>query len=42
MEVFLGVKLLATEPSTGKVHNERIDLLGIDENNYPVIIEYKR
>ncbi len=42
MEVFLGVKFLATEYTTGKVHNGRIDSLGIDENNCPVIIEYKR
>lgn len=42
MEAFLGVKFLATEYSTGKVHNGRIDSLGIDENNCPVIIEYKR
>ena len=42
MEFFLGVKFLATEYSTGKVHNGRIDSLGIDENNCPVIIEYKR
>lgn len=42
MEVFLGVKFLATEYSTGKVHNGRMDSLGIDENNCPVIIEYKR
>lgn len=42
MEVFLGVKFLAPEYSTGKVHNGRIDSLGIDENNCPVIIEYKR
>ena len=42
METFLGVKFLATEYSTGKVHNGRIDSLGIDENNCPVIIEYKR
>lgn len=42
MEVFLGIKFIATEHSTGKVHNGRIDSLGIDENNCPVIIEYKR
>lgn len=42
METFLGIKFLATEHSTGKVHNGRIDYLGIDENNCPVIIEYKR
>ncbi len=42
LEVFLGVKFLATEYSTGKTHGGRIDSLGIDENNSPVIIEYKR
>ena len=42
MDIFLGVKFLATEYKTGKVHNGRIDSLGIDENNCPVIIEYKR
>lgn len=33
---------LATEYSTGKTHRGRIDSLGLDENNCPVIIEYKR
>lgn len=42
MEVFLGVRFLATEYSTGKTHKGRIDSLGLDENNCPVIIEYKR
>ena len=42
MDIFLGVRFLASEYSTGKVHNGRIDSLGIDENNCPVIIEYKR
>ncbi len=42
LETFLGVRLLASEYSTGKVHGGRIDTLGIDENGYPVIIEYKR
>lgn len=42
MEVFLGVKFLSTEYTTRKVHNGRIDSLRIDENNCPVIIEYKR
>ena len=42
METFLGVRFLATEYVTGKVHGGRIDSLGIDENNCPVIIEYKR
>jgi hypothetical protein len=42
LETFLGVRFLATEYSTGKVHGGRIDTLGIDENGCPVIIEYKR
>jgi predicted transport protein len=42
LEIFLGVRLLASEYSTGKVHRGRIDTLGIDENGCPVIIEYKR
>ncbi|MHB8595457.1 MAG: DUF5655 domain-containing protein [Ktedonobacteraceae bacterium] len=42
LEVFLGVRLLASEYSTGKSHGGRIDTLGIDENGSPVIIEYKR
>ncbi|MFU0886925.1 DUF5655 domain-containing protein [Kluyvera sichuanensis] len=42
METFLGVRFLDTEYSTGKTHRGRIDSLGLDENNCPVIIEYKR
>lgn len=42
LEGLLGVRFLASEHSTGKAHGGRIDTLGIDENNYPVIIEYKR
>jgi predicted transport protein len=42
LEVFLGVRLLASEYMTGKVHGGRIDSLGIDELGSPVIIEYKR
>ena len=42
LDVFLGVRFLASEYSTGKTHGGRIDTLGIDENNSPVIIEYKR
>ena len=39
LETLLGVRFLASEyPIT----NGRIDTLGIDENNSPVIIEYKR
>ncbi|MBC1500156.1 DUF91 domain-containing protein [Listeria weihenstephanensis] len=42
LEELLGVRFIASEYSTGKVHKGRIDTLGIDENNVPVIIEYKR
>lgn len=42
LEAFLGVRFLASEHVTGKAHGGRIDTLGIDENNCPVIIEYKR
>lgn len=42
LEVMLGIRFLATEYSTGKTHGGRIDTLGLDENNAPVIIEYKR
>ncbi|MEZ0209245.1 MAG: DUF5655 domain-containing protein [Candidatus Paceibacterota bacterium] len=38
----LGIRFLATEYSTGKTHAGRIDTLGVDENDCPVIIEYKR
>jgi len=42
LEKFLGVRFLASEYSTGTLHRGRIDTIGIDENNCPVIIEYKR
>ena len=42
LETFLGIRFLASEYSTGKKHAGRIDTLDIDENNSPVIIEYKR
>ena len=42
LESFLGVRFLATEYATGKEHGGRIDTLGLDDNNCPVIIEYKR
>ncbi|MFA6063622.1 MAG: DUF5655 domain-containing protein [Gallionella sp.] len=38
----LGIRFLATEYSTGKTHAGRIDSLGLDENNCPTILEYKR
>jgi predicted transport protein len=42
LEPLLGIRFLDTEYSTGKTHAGRIDSLGIDEDNSPVIIEYKR
>ena len=42
MPIFLGVRFLASEYVTGKTHKGRIDSLGLDENNCPVIVEYKR
>ncbi len=42
LNAFLGVRFLASEHSTGPKHGGRIDTLGLDENGYPVIIEYKR
>ena len=42
LEVLLGLRFLSTEYSTGRVHNGRIDTLGIDEDDSPVILEYKR
>lgn len=42
LDIYLGVKFLATEYPTGSNHGGRMDTLGIDENGSPVIIEYKR
>lgn len=42
MDTLLGVRFLASEYSTGREHGGRIDSLGLDENNCPVILEYKR
>ncbi len=42
MEAFFGVRLLASEFSTGPVHGGRMDSIGLDENGTPVIFEYKR
>ena len=41
LETFVGVRWLASEYPTGKTGG-RIDTLGVDENDCPVIIEYKR
>jgi len=40
LEALLGVRFLASEFSTNE--GGRMDTLGIDENNSPVVIEYKR
>lgn len=40
LEPLLGVSFLASEYAT--THGGRMDTLGVDENGYPVIIEYKR
>ena len=42
LEACLGVRFLATEFQTGRQHGGRIDTLGIDEDDCPVIIEFKR
>ena len=42
LDEMLGIRFLATEHSTGAKHGGRIDTLGLDENDCPVIIEYKR
>lgn len=42
MQEFFGVTFLESEYSTGPVHGGRIDSLGIDDTNSPVIFEYKR
>ena len=42
LDTLLGIRFLATEYPTGKTHAGRIDTLGLDENNCPVILEYKR
>ena len=42
LEMFFGIKFLVSEYSTGEKHAGRIDTLGIDENYFPIIIEYKR
>lgn len=42
LEPLLGIRFIASEHATGKVHGGRIDSLGLDENFAPVILEYKR
>jgi predicted transport protein len=42
LEPLLGIRFLTTEHSTGPVHGGRIDTLGLDEDDCPVILEFKR
>ncbi|MFJ1602533.1 DUF5655 domain-containing protein [Streptomyces sp. NPDC088253] len=42
MGQMLGIRFLASEYPTGPWHRGRIDSLGLDENNTPVVIEYKK
>jgi predicted transport protein len=42
LDLMLAVRFAASEHSTGKLHGGRIDTLGLDENDCPVILEYKR
>lgn len=42
LKELFGITFLATEYSTGERHGRRMDTLGIDENNSPVILEYKK
>nr|WP_237530882.1 DUF5655 domain-containing protein [Streptomyces sp. SID3212] len=42
MDAMLGIRFLASEYPTGRWHRGRIDTLGLDENNVPVVIEFKR
>jgi predicted transport protein len=42
LPTMLGVQFLASEYPTGKLHGGRIDTLGLDEDDCPVIVEYKR
>lgn len=42
LDELLGITFLESEYSTGERHGGRIDTLGIDENNSPVILEYKK
>ncbi len=42
LEQALGITFLDSEYSTGERHGGRIDTIGIDESNTPVILEYKK
>lgn len=42
LQPMLGIRFVASEYATGRAHGGRIDSLGLDENDSPVILEYKR
>jgi predicted transport protein len=42
MDTLMGVRFIASEFTTGDRQRGRIDSLGIDQDGYPTIIEYKR
>ncbi len=42
LETLVGVRYIASEFTTGDRQRGRIDTLGIDQDGYPTIIEYKR
>jgi RecB family endonuclease NucS len=42
LETLFNIRFIASEFNTGAKHAGRIDTLGLDENGYPVIIEFKK
>ncbi len=42
LEVLLGVRFIGSEFNTGGSHRGRIDSLGLDQDGYPTIVEYKK
>ncbi|MEU9319586.1 DUF5655 domain-containing protein [Streptomyces sp. NPDC048295] len=42
LEQMLGIRFVASEYATGPWHRGRIDTLGLDENGFPVVIEFKK
>jgi RecB family endonuclease NucS len=42
LEALLGVRFIATEFTTGDRQRGRIDTLGLDQDGYPTIIEFKK
>jgi len=42
LEILLGVRFVASEFTTGDRQRGRIDTLGLDQDGYPTIIEFKR